>query len=111
MSGKRFKEGKSKENSIFSEVRPIALSIQRLAKQASQQYSLEVDAVIRERSMNPERIEHLLDGMLDFCFDEGMLAIYKKLCRYYFSIAPDATVSYIYAYRDLWDNEQRDQSE
>ena len=111
MSGKRFKEGKSKENSIFSEVRPIALSIQRLAKQASQQYSLEVDAVIREQSRNRQRIEHLLDGMLDFCFDKGMLILYKKLCWYYFSIAPDATVSYIYAYRDLWDTEQGGQGE
>ena len=99
------------ENSIYSEFRSIALSIQRLANQASQQYSLEVDAVIRERSRNPERIEHLLDCMLDFCFDEGMLAIYKKLCRYYFSIAPDATVSYIDAYRDLWDTEQGGQGE
>ena len=111
MSGKRFKEGKSKENSIFSEVRPIALSIQRLAKQASQQYSLEVDAVIREQSRNRQRIEHLLDGMLDFCFDEGMLALYKNLCRYYFPIAPDVTVSYVYAYRDMWDTEKDEKDE
>ena len=72
MSGKRFNEDKSKENSLFSEVRPIILSLQRLAKEATRQYSIEVDAVIREQSHSRELIEHLLDGMLDFCFDDGM---------------------------------------
>ncbi|HAS16794.1 MAG TPA: hypothetical protein DCR39_02615 [Nitrospiraceae bacterium] len=99
------------EDSISSEFRPIALAIKRLAKQARQQYSLEVDAVVREQSQSRKRIEHLLNGMLDFCFDDEMLALYRKLCRYYFSIAPEATVSYIYAYRDLWDNEQIEQGE
>ena len=108
---KRFKAGKSTEDSISSEFRPIALAIKRLAKQTRQQYSLEVDAVVREQSQSRKRIEHLLDGMLDFCFDDEMLALYRKLCRYYFSIAPEATVSYIYAYRDLWDNEQIEQGE
>ena len=108
---KRFKAGKSMEDSISSEFRPIALAIKRLAKQARQQYSLEVDAVVREQSQSRKRIEHLLNGMLDFCFDDEMLALYRKLCRYYFSIAPEATVSYIYAYRDLWDNEQIEQGE
>jgi len=30
------------------------------------------------------RIERCLDGMLDFCFDDEVLLLYKKLCRYYF---------------------------
>jgi len=30
---------------------------------------------------------------------------YKKLCRYYFEIDPRATTSYLYAYRDMWDEE------
>jgi hypothetical protein len=42
--------------------------------------------------------------MLGFCFDELMLRWYKKLCRYYFEIAPDATGSYVNAYRDIWDD-------
>ena len=111
MSGKRLKPGKPIKNSLCSDIRPLALSIQHLAHKAKQQYEIEVDEVIREQSLNRKRIEHLLDGMLDFCFDDGMLALYKKLCRYYFSIAPDATVSYIYAYRDLWDNEQGEQGD
>ncbi len=45
--------------------------------------------------------------MLDFCFDDEMLALYKKLCRYYFDIDPAATVSYVSFYREMWENETR----
>jgi hypothetical protein len=31
------------------------------------------------------------------------LSLYKKLCRYYFAIDPEATVSYVNAYREMWD--------
>jgi len=44
--------------------------------------------------------------MLDFCFDDAMLCLYKDLCRYYFKIDPVATASYIYAYREMWDEEE-----
>jgi len=43
--------------------------------------------------------------MLDFGFDVAIVGLYKKLCRFYFEINPKATVSYIYAYRDMWDEE------
>ena len=42
---------------------------------------------------------------------EEFRPIYKKICRYYFAIDPDTTVSYIYAYRDMWDNEGGRQDE
>jgi hypothetical protein len=31
--------------------------------------------------------------------------LYKKLCRYYYNIDPQATVEYVNAYRDMWDSE------
>jgi len=30
-------------------------------------------------------VESVLDGILDFCFEDSMLCLYKKLCRYYFT--------------------------
>jgi len=48
-------------------------------------------------------VKSLLDGMLDFCFDDEMLRLYKKLCRYYFKIDPEVTVSYVYEYCEMWD--------
>jgi hypothetical protein len=43
--------------------------------------------------------------MLDFCFDDEMLVLYKNLCRYYFNIDPAATASYVHFYREMWENE------
>ncbi|MBN1106451.1 MAG: hypothetical protein JXL84_23810, partial [Deltaproteobacteria bacterium] len=49
--------------------------------------------------------ERCLDGMLDFCFDDEMLVLYKKLYRYYLNIDPEATASYVHFYREMWGNE------
>ena len=84
-------------------IRKIAVTQQQLARQAEQQYSFEVESILRDQCREPQRIERLLDGMLDFCFDDEMLGLYKKLCRYYFKMDPVATASYVYAYREMWD--------
>jgi len=81
----------------------LAADRQQLAYQAEKQYAPEVNEILRKQDRDHQRIEHLLDGMLDFCFDEAMLRLYKKLCRYYFTINPEATVSYVNAYREMWD--------
>lgn len=88
-------------------VRKLAVESQRLARIAEQQYSVEVEAILRDKCSDPRRIECLLDGMLGFCFDDKMLRLYKKLCRYYFKIDPVATVSYVNAYREMWDEGRR----
>jgi hypothetical protein len=77
-----------------------------LTQQAVKQYAVEVEAIIRERSQDAKRIEWCLSYMLDFCFDDEMLLLYKKLCRYYYSIDPVATVSYINSYREMWDEQE-----
>ena len=90
---------------IVQSIGEIAHACRRLARQAEEQYTLEVEDILRTRCRDPQRIEHLLDGMLDFGFDTAMVRLYKKLCRYYFEIDPMATASYVYAYRDMWDEE------
>ena len=90
---------------LVKSIGELAKARNQLARQAEQQYAFEVEAILKAQSRDPQRIEHLLDGMLDFCFDSAMLRLYKKLCRYYFEIDPVATASYVYAYRDMWDEE------
>ena len=53
----------------------LARAGQQLARQAEQQYTFEVEAVMKAQSRDPQRIEHLLDGILDFCFDSAMLSL------------------------------------
>jgi hypothetical protein len=82
----------------------------QLAHQTVLEYAPEVEAILRDQCRDPRRIEHLLDGILDFCFDSEMLYLYKKLCRYYFEIDPSATVSYVNAYREMWDEKEEGKS-
>jgi hypothetical protein len=95
---------RKKKEDLLSFFREYAFEQQRLVRQAEMLYRPEVEAVIRERSQEVMLIEQLLDGILDFCFDSDMLLLYKKLCCYYYQIDPQATASYIFAYRDMWDN-------
>jgi hypothetical protein len=98
-------KAESKKDNLVQRVGESAKAVERLARQAVQQYSAEVEAILNMQSSDPQRIERCLDGMLDFCFDSRMLALYKKLCRYYFGIDPGSTASYVNAYRDMWDEQ------
>lgn len=90
---------------LVQSIGEIARASRRLARQAEKQYAPEVEDILRTRCRDPRRIEQLLDGMLDFGFDAAMVRLYKKLCRHYFEIDPTATASYVYTYRDMWDEE------
>lgn len=91
---------------LVGTISKLAMAQRQLARQAEQQYSFEVEAILRDKCRDPQRIERLLDGILDFCFDDGMLRLFKKLCRYYFKIDQEATVSYVHTYREMWDEEE-----
>jgi len=96
---------KPQMDNLVQSIGKIAKTRDQLAHQAEKQYVLEVEGILRTQSRDPRQIERLLDGLLDFCFDPAMLRLYKKLCRYYFEIDPEATASYVYAYREMWDDE------
>lgn len=76
-------KGKTKQqmDDLVKSIDELARRRNQLAHQAVQQYASEVEAILRDQSRDPQRIEHTLDGMLDFCFDPSMLILYKKLCR------------------------------
>ena len=95
-----------RKDDLVQRIGELAKVTQKLARVAEQQYSAEVEAILKLKSRESGRIERCLDGMLDFCFDDGMLAFYKKLCRYYFDVDPEATASYVQAYREMWDEQK-----
>lgn len=84
----------------------LARDLRELQQQAAQQYEPVVDDILRTRSRDIRHIEHVLDGLLDFCGHEPVLEMYKKLCRHYWEIDPAATASYINAYREYWDSDE-----
>jgi len=95
-------------DNLLQSIGELAGETRKLAREAERQYSGEVEAILKARICDSRRIERCLDGMLDFCFDDEVLALYKKLCRYYFTIDPSATASYVQVYREMWGEQEPD---
>lgn len=76
-----------------------------LAKQAYEQYKSLVHNIIASQNKDVNHICHTLDFMLDFCFDDEMLVLYRRLCRYLLDIDPQAAADYVNCYREMWDEE------
>lgn len=92
-------------DALLENVSVLAGQMQDLAHQAHTGYAAEVEALIAARSRDTQQIEHLLDGILDFGFDDTMTQLFKRLCRYYYTLDPAATASYVHSYREMWDSE------
>jgi len=93
---------------MIEEIKDLIVVQQNLARQALSEYTVLVENIIIAKTTDQNRIEHTLDGILDFCFDADMLLLFKKLCRYYFTINTQATAFYINTYREMWDNDSFD---
>ena len=84
--------------------------MQKLTHTALIEYSAEVNKIIESKTTIQNQIENVLDGMLDFCHDDEMLFLFKKLCRYFYKINPKITAEYANIYREIWDNEYEGES-
>ena len=93
---------------MLESIRGLASSIHAINKTAVREYTPVVEAILRSRSRDARHIERTLDGLLDFCGYEPALQLYKGLCRYYFPINPAVTAEYVYAYREMWDSEEKE---
>lgn len=89
----------------------FARKVRVLERRAVCEYRPVVDDILRSGSRDAARIEHALDGMLDFCDHAPMLALYKALCRHYWDIDREAAVSYVQAYRERWDSDEQGEAE
>ncbi len=76
----------------------IINNINFLAKDNFKLFSEMVEDIISSNCKDENYIETSLDKLLDMCFDENILILYKKLCRYYFDINPQATKDYVMYY-------------
>ena len=70
--------------------------------------SIEIEDIIQNHLKYEKQIERKLDEMLDillFYETDDSLLTFRKLCKYYFDINPQATVDYINYYREQNDPE------
>jgi hypothetical protein len=73
------------------------------AQEATRLASEQANDIIQGNDRDQNRIQHLLDMMLDFAYYSEMLLLFKRLCRYYFEINPVVTAEYVNFYREMWD--------
>ena len=64
---------------LIEELRPLVEARNHLARKAETGFAIQVDDITREGCKDPKRIEWLLSCMLDFCFDDSMLVLFKKI--------------------------------
>lgn len=95
---------------LLESISGLVASLNDMHQQAVQQYTPIVQAIVHSRSRDVRRIEATLDWLLGHCGYEPALRLYKQLCRHYFTIDPAATVSYINAYREMWDSETEEET-
>ena len=94
----------------FEGIRELAASLNALHRQIAAACAPSVHDMIRSRTRDQRQIEHMLDRLLDCaCIPEG-LALFRALCRYYFTLNPAATASYVVAYRDMWDRDDAEEA-
>ena len=102
------KDNHHKQYSILTDnIKGIVKELQTIYSQAEIYYSSVVGDIIRRQSKDAKEIEHILNYMLDFADNEKILASYRKLCQYYYSISPQATAEYIQLYKEMYDEDEK----
>ena len=87
-------------------VKNLVGQMQSLHLQAIDTYTPIVNELIQRQCNNQKEIERVLDGLLDFASDERILNLFRKLCRYYYQINPQATANYIQYYKKQYDENE-----
>ncbi|HRQ90152.1 MAG TPA: hypothetical protein PLA50_15235 [Bacteroidia bacterium] len=77
-----------------------------LQQQAAQSCAPIVQEILHSRSRDVQQIEHTLDSLLDCAGTPEGLALFKTLCRYYYTLNPNAAAEYVNIYREMWDQER-----
>ena len=93
-----------KEDQLFNAVTELIKSRNQIAKQVLGGFRYEISKIIRTK--NYDKIEHLFDRMLDFCFDDEVLVEYKRILRYYYPIDPESVAFYIHHNREMYDSDE-----
>lgn len=93
---------------LVSQIAGAVSKINELQQQAIRTYASEVEQLLHTQSRDAQKIEHLLDDLLNCaCLPEG-LALFKSLCRHYYPLNPGTTADYINTYRDMWEGDSEE---
>lgn len=87
---------------LINEISPLVEHLNDLVALKISFYLDFVDNVENNVLTDMKEIEWQLSSMLDFCFNDEVLALYKRVLRKLYYDYPDIVEFYVYAYRDMW---------
>lgn len=97
---------KSTPDDPFGSIKALAQETQLLADRALVHYMPVVEKIISSNSQDVRHIEHILDGLFDFCFYKPVVELFRRLCRHYYFINAETAADYVLTYREMWDSEE-----
>lgn len=90
---------------LLAELTKSVAALQTLREHAIDALTPIVQELVHSGSRDVQRIEQTLDQLLNHaCLPDG-LALFKALCRHYWTLDPQAAACYVNAYREMWDEE------
>jgi len=104
----------NKDNSIefeadfkrfLDDIKQLCDSTEGLARTAVRECEPLVNRMIQRMvrgEVSESELENMLDRMLDFCFNNDMLLLYKRLLRAAYIDFPDTVIYYINAYFEMF---------
>ena len=87
-----------------SDIKKIARMITDLNELAYNTYKPIVDDICARKAPGAE-VEHLLDHMVGICHDDRMTELFKRVCRKYLYLYPEMITSEIYAYKEMYEDD------
>ena len=96
---------------LLAELSATIAPLQALHQQAVETLAPTVQDILRSGSRDAQWIEHTLDQLLDHARIPEGLALFKALCRHYWTLDPQATASYVNAYREMWDGNEQNRTQ
>ena len=92
-------------NKFIEDIKQIVEIRGDLTNMALEQYTPLVNSIIASKNKDVNHICHTLDFLLDFCFDDRVLLLFRRLCRYLYDLDQVSTASYIQIYFEMWDED------
>ena len=86
------------------DIKKIARMITDLNELAYNTYKPIVDDICTRKAPEAE-VEHLLDYMVGICHDDRMTELFKRVCRKYLYLYPEMITSEIYAYKEMYEDD------
>ena len=93
------------EREFLENIKALVEQTSLIHHQAYYVYKPQVENLIASKVEDDNTIEQLLDYLLQHSCNEEVLILFKKLCRYYWDLNPEATTDYVNYYREMWDSE------